>query len=62
MISERVFLDLLIHCDIDPVQSRNRQRSRTLGALEKADLPNCLLVVLLAAKLDAGVLFFDKLF
>jgi len=62
MISDRVSLDLLIHCDIDPVQSRSRQRSRTLGALKEADLPFCLLVVLLTARLGAGVLFFDKVF
>ena len=44
------------------MQSRSRQRSRTLGALEEADLPFYLLVVLLTARLGAGVLFFDKLF
>jgi hypothetical protein len=62
MISDRVSLDLLIHCDIDPVQSRSRQRSRTLGAPEEADLPFYLLVVLLTARLGAGVLFFNKVF
>ena len=33
-----------------------------MGALEEADLPFCLLVFLLTARLGAGVLFFDKLF